>query len=102
MIVVYPTDVRLVKLSASACLLETRTMARARNLRSPGFARQGRSYKWTELLTLCFSPRGLMDKASDSGSGDCQFDSDRGYIFQYPGYWYIRNEIAPDLATANE
>ena len=27
-----------------------------------------------------------MDKASDSGSGDCQFDSDRGYIFQYPGY----------------
>ena len=25
-------------------------------------------------------PRGLMDKASDSGSGDCEFDSRRGYF----------------------
>ena len=29
-----------------------------------------------------FSPRGLMDKASDSGSGDCVFDSRRGYFFE--------------------
>ena len=33
-------------------------------------------------ISPCFTsvrPRGLMDKASDSGSGDCAFDSHRGY-----------------------
>ena len=29
-------------------------------------------------VTRIHCPRGLMDKASDSGSEDCQFDSDRG------------------------
>jgi hypothetical protein len=31
-------------------------------------------------VTRIHCPRGLMDKASDSGSEDCQFDSDRGEL----------------------
>lgn len=43
--------------------------------------------------------RGPMDKAPDYGSGDCQFDSDRRYVFLFEFYFcssgYERIDAAP-------
>ena len=33
------------------------------------------------FLKICVGPRGLMDKASDFGSEDCEFESRRGRYF---------------------
>ena len=41
-------------------------------------AQPTRSVTHLDALPRIYCPRGLMDKASDSGSEDCQFDSDRG------------------------
>ena len=37
----------------------------------------------SRLRRLISRPRGLMDKASDSGSEDCGFDSHRGYLLTF-------------------
>ena len=46
------------------------------------------------LRYMCL--RGLMDKASDSGSGDCGFDSHRGYDCFAPGMVWVFFVVVPN------